>query len=116
MHYTLKRQTELSVFLSHPGVALDTSHLERGLRVIPMGRKNWNFSWAELGAHHVGIIQSLLVTCQLHSIDPYTYLVDVLQRIDRHPAQDVHMLTPKLWKQHFSSNPLRSVLDGSDCQ
>jgi hypothetical protein len=29
-------------------------------------------------AKHVGIIQSLIVTCRLHGIDPYTYLVDVL--------------------------------------
>ena len=24
---------------------LDTNHLERALRVIPMGKKNWNFCW-----------------------------------------------------------------------
>ncbi len=34
-----------------------------------------------LGAKQVGIMQSLIVTCQLHGIDPYTYLVDVLQRV-----------------------------------
>ena len=35
----------------------------------------------EVGARRVGIIQSLLVTCRLHGVEPYTYLVDVLQRI-----------------------------------
>jgi hypothetical protein len=39
------------------------------------------------------------------------YLVDVLQRIDTHPAFDVHLLTPRLWKLHFAPNPLRSALD-----
>jgi len=116
VHYALKRQTELSVFLSHPEVALDTNHLERGLRVIPMGRKNWQFCWTELGAHHVGVIQSLLTTCKLHDIDPYIYLVDVLQRVDRHPAKDVHLLTPRLWKQHFAADPLKSVLEDSTRQ
>jgi hypothetical protein len=43
-----------------------------------MGRKNWLFSWTEVGAEHIGIIQSLLVTCRLHDINPYEYLVDVL--------------------------------------
>ena len=33
-----------------------------------------------------------------------------LQRIDTHPAFDVHLLTPRLWKQHFADNPLRSDL------
>jgi hypothetical protein len=55
-------------------------------------------------------VQSLLVTCRLHRINPYDYLVDVLQRIDRHPASEVHLLTPRLWKQHFAANPLRSPL------
>ena len=38
-------------------------------------------------------IQSLLVTCRLQDVDPYDCLVDVLQRIDTHPAKDVHRLT-----------------------
>jgi hypothetical protein len=62
------------------------------------------------GAKHVGIIQSLIVTCRLHHIDPYDYLVDVLQRVAQHPANHAHELTPRLWKPLFASNPLRSPL------
>lgn len=82
LQYALKRQDALSVYLSHPAVVMDTNHLERALRVIPMGRKNWLFCWSEAGADITGIIQSLLVTCKLHQVNPYDYLVDVLQRID----------------------------------
>ncbi len=78
-----------------------------------MGRKNWLFCWTELGAKQVGIIQSLLVTCRLHNIDPYTYLVDVLQRVGQHPASRVSELTPRLWKQRFADHPLRSLLHGA---
>ena len=66
--------------------------------------------WSEVGAEAVATLQSLIVTCRLHDIDPYDYLVDVLQRIDRHPAAKVHLLTPRLWKQHFADDPLRSDL------
>jgi hypothetical protein len=55
-------------------------------------------------------VQSLIVTCRLHDINPYTYLVDVLQRVAIHPAARVAELTPRLWKQHFADNPLRSDL------
>lgn len=54
--------------------------------------------------------EPLIATCRLHNIDPYTYLVDVLQRIDQHPATEVAQLTPRLWKQSFVANPLRSDL------
>ena len=46
----------------------------------------------------------------LQGIDPYDYLVDVLQRLGNHPDSRVHELTPRLWKLHFSDKPLRSPL------
>jgi transposase len=75
-----------------------------------MGRRNWLFTWTELGAKHVGIVQSLLTTCRLHEINPYDYLIDVLQRVGEHPASGVAELTPRLWKRHFAADPLRSDL------
>jgi transposase len=38
-------------------------------------------------------VQSLIVTCRLHGVDVYTYLVDVLQRVGQHPAARVAELT-----------------------
>ena len=108
--YALGRQAALEVFLGDPDVPIDTNHLERALRPIPMGRKNWLFSWTEVGARHIGVIQSLLVTCRLHDVNPYTYLIDVLQRIGQHPASRVDELVPRVWKENFASNPLVSDL------
>jgi transposase len=110
LNYVRERRVGLEVFLTDADVPIDTNHLERALRVVPMGRKSWLFCWTELGAKHVGIIQSLIVTCRLHGIDPYTYLVDVLQRISEHPASRVAELTPRLWKQHFAADPMRSEI------
>jgi hypothetical protein len=111
LKYVMNRQASLQVFLSDPDLAIDTNHLERALRPIPMGRKNWLFCWTEIGAKQVGIIQSLLVTCKLQGVDPYTYLVDVLQRVGQHPASKVIELTPRVWKEKFANNPLRSDLE-----
>jgi transposase len=108
--YARKRRWGLEVFLTDPDVPIDTNHLERALRAIPMGRKAWLFCWTEVGAKHVGILQSLIVTCRLHGIDPYDYLVDVLQRVADHPATRVHELTPRVWKTLFAEKPMRSVL------
>ena len=110
--YAAEREASLRIFLGDPDVPIDTNHLERALRVIPMGRRNWLFNWTEVGARQVGVIQSLLVTCRLHGVDPYTYLVDVLQRISLHPARDIAELTPRRWKALFAANPLRSDLYG----
>jgi transposase len=111
IHYGLEREAGLRVFLANPDVPLDTNELERQIRPVAIGRRNWLFCWTEVGAKYVGIIHSLLATCKLQGVDPHTYLVDVLQRVATHPAREVHLLTPRLWRQHFADNPLRSDLD-----
>lgn len=104
-HYMLKRTEPLSVFLLDPQVPLDTNHLEREIRPIAIGRKNWMFCSTEAGARKIAILQSLVSTCKLHDINPFHYLVDVLQRIDSHLIRDVHLLTPRLWKNYRYSPP-----------
>ena len=49
LNYVNERQAELKVFLANPDVAMDTNHLERALRVIPMGRKNYLFLLERIG-------------------------------------------------------------------
>jgi transposase len=108
--YARERRDGLRVYLDDPDVAIDTNHLERALRAIPMSKKNWLFCWTELGAKQMGIVQSLLTTSRLHDVNPYDYLIDVLQRVGQHPASRVQQLTPRLWKQLFAHTPLRSDL------
>ncbi len=108
--YVRDRREGLEVFLSDPDVPIATNPIERALRVIPMGRRNWLFGWTELGAKHVGMMQRLLATCRLRDVNPYDYLVDVLQRIGQHPASKVEELTPGRWKDLFAADPIRSDL------
>jgi len=109
--YAENHQSALRVFLNDADVQMDTNHLERLLRCIPMGRKNYLFSWTETGAEHIAIVQSLLVSCRLQDIDPYKYLVDVLQRVSLHPARQIDELIPRNWKDRFGRNPLKAPLD-----
>ena len=110
-HYALEREAALKVFLDNPAVPIDTNHIERQIRPVAIGRRNWLFCWTETGARYAGIANSLIASCRLQGVDPYTYLVDVLQRVDTHPAFEVHRLTPRLWKEEFAAAPLPSDID-----
>ena len=90
---------------------LKARHLERTLRCIPMGRKNWMFCWTLEGADNVAVFHTLIVSCRLAGIDPYKYMVDVLQRISLHPARNIRDLIPRIWQEKFGANPLKSDLD-----
>jgi transposase len=111
LNYSLEREKNLRVFLEFPDIPPDTNEIERMLRPIPMGRKAWLFAWTEVGAKYVGIIQTLIQSCRLQGVDPYVYLVDVLQRVESHPIREVNLLTPRLWKENFARDPLTSDLD-----
>ncbi len=111
LQYSANHEDKLKIFLSDPRVPADTGAVERGLRPIALGRRNWLFSWTEVGAQYTGIIQSLIATCRMHKINPADYLTDVIERVDTHPASAVDELTPRLWKEKYGKSPLRSVVD-----
>ena len=48
--YARERKEGLLLYLDDPDVDIDTNSLERALRAIPMGRRNWLFCWTEVGA------------------------------------------------------------------
>lgn len=108
--YALERESGLRVFLENPEVPIDNNHVERAIRPTAIGRKNWMFHFTEDGARKGAILYSLIWTCKLHGIDPRVYLIDVLQRIETHPANQVELLTPRLWKENFAENPMRSIV------
>jgi len=111
VEYAIEREDALKVFLENPEVAIDTNHLERMIRPAVIGRKNWLFHTTEEGARHAGILYSLLQTCRLHDINPRTYLIDVLQRIQTHLAVDTWQLAPAQWKERFADSPMTSEVD-----
>lgn len=109
--YAIARKVELQVYLEDPNLQIDTNHVERALRPQAVGRKNWMFHVTEVGARHGAIFYSLIQSCILSGVDPTTYFIDVLQRVDTHPASEVHLLTPRLWRENFQDAPLKSLLD-----
>ena len=112
VRYSRNHEQALRVFLGDPTIPMDTGAVERGIRPMPMGARNWLFNWSEVGAHYTAVIQSLIVSCRMNGIHPRDYLVDVLQRIDQHPASQIDELTPSQWADRYGNHFLRSDVDG----
>jgi hypothetical protein len=64
------------------------------------------------GPQHAGLVQRLIETYRLHGINPYTYIVDMLQCVWNHPASRLAEFALWLWKQLFADSPLRSGIHG----
>ena len=96
--YARSREERLRYFLQYAELPLSNNQVERLIRPAALGRKNWLFCWTAVGAKYAAIAYTLVECCKLHGVDPWRYRVDVLQRLDSHPAKDVYDLAPKNWR------------------
>lgn len=100
--YALKNWKALNRYTEVAFLDIDNNLSERQIKQMVMGRKNWMFAGSEAGARNAAILFSVIVSCKLQGVDPFTYLRDVLARIPTHPKDQMHELTPREWKQRFA--------------
>lgn len=100
--YARERKKELSQFLEHADIPISNNQIERAIRPVAVGRKNWLFCWSEVGAKYSAIAFTLVESCKMNGINPWDYIMDVLQRLDSHPASKVDQLTPRYWNDLVS--------------
>ena len=92
--YMLKRWNGLIEYTNRGDLLPDNNMIERQIRPLALGRKNFMFAGSHRGAFYAAILYTLLGTCKLNGINPYHWLVDVLQRIDNHDVNKLHELLP----------------------
>jgi hypothetical protein len=94
--YTLRQWDPLTRYLDDGRLDIDNNRVERQMRGVAVGRKNWMFAGSAAGGTRAAILYSLIGTCGLLGVEPWAYLKDVLQRIAEGEAPTG--LTPRLWK------------------
>lgn len=96
--YSLKRWKELMVYTTDGKLNIDNNPVERCIRPVAVGRKNYLFCGSHDAAGRSAMLYSLVGTCKLHDINPFVYLRDVLTRIASHPINKIAELLPHNWK------------------
>lgn len=102
LRYTLNAEAGLKVVLDQAGCDLDNNVVERAIRTVAIGRKNWMFAGSPKGAKRLACLLSILGSCRILSIDVDEYLSDVLLESKRRlkaKENDFEDLTPWRWKQ-----------------
>ena len=98
MTYALNQWEALLRYTQDGSLSIDNNAAERAMRMVVLGRNNYLFFGSDNGGKSAAVIYSLVATCKLHGIDPFTYLRNVLERLPAHPIQQLHELLPKNWK------------------
>lgn len=96
--YSLQRWDKLSIYASDPKLSIDNNAVERAIRPVAIGRKNYLFAGSHDAAQRSAMIYSLFATCTAHGINPYNWLKDVLERMHMYTMNNLHELLPQNWK------------------
>ena len=103
--YAANRHPHIARYLEDGRLEIDNNLIENQIRPIALGRKNYLFAGSEEGARRSAMIYSLLGTCQLHNINPFEWLRDVLETLPDHPINRVAELLPHRWKPNPNIPP-----------
>ncbi len=79
-------------------IELSNNFVENAIRPVAIGRKNWMFAGSEDGAQRSGMFYSIICSAQLHGIDPFEYVKDILVRLPDYNQQKLADLLPNNWK------------------
>jgi hypothetical protein len=92
--YALNRWKALTRYCDDGQLEIDNLPVERALRGVAIGRRNYLFAGADSGGERAAAIYSLVGTARLNGIDPEAYLRYVLARIADHAINRIDELAP----------------------
>ena len=80
--YVINHWDGLTVYLEHGIVPISNAIIERQIRNLKLGAKNWLFAASEVGAETAAIFNSLVCTCKMNNINLTEYsLTDLYRRM-----------------------------------
>jgi transposase len=118
LRYALNQREALSRFLEDGRLPIHNNGSELALRRQAVGRKNWLFVGSDQAAEINTTFVTLLASCQLHEIEPWSYLRDLFCLLPGWKRSDVLALSPLRWRETtqqehtqklLAENPIRKI-------
>jgi transposase len=98
LNYTLSNWAALTCYAADGDLPIDNNAVERMLKLIALGRKNWMFAGSERGGHTAAVLFTIISSAKRHKLNTWAYLRDVLWRLaDLKPGELEHLL-PDRWR------------------
>ena len=72
--YLHRQWKRLLLFLEDGNIELTNNRVERELRKLVLGRRNWLFTWGDLGGERTAHVLTIVGTCVAHGVNPRAYL------------------------------------------
>ena len=92
--YSIERWKRLSLYAENGMLNIDNNPVENSIRPVALGRKNYLFAGSHEAAQRSAMLYSLLGTCKMNGVEPYTWLRETLEKIATHPINRISELLP----------------------
>jgi transposase len=92
--YSIQRWDKLSIYTTNGMLNIDNNPVENSIRPVAIGRKNYLFAGSHEAAKRSAMFYSLVGTCKMHNVNPFTWLRDVLTIIPSYPVNKIKELLP----------------------
>jgi transposase len=110
IRYARNQRVGLSRFLEDGRLPIHNNMSELALRREAVGRKNWLFVGSDDGGAVNATFTSLLASCRLCDVEPWSYLRDVFCLLPAWPEHDLLDLAPLNWKKTVAREDVRTLL------
>jgi len=111
IRYARNQRVGLARFIEDGRLPIHNNMSELNLRAEAIGRKNWLF----VGSDEGGVVNSrwvtLLASCRLCGVEPWSHLRDLLCLLPRWPEHHVLDLSPVEWTRTRQRDDVRRLLD-----
>ena len=99
IEYAFALLPRLSCYVNDGRISIDNNPVERAIRPLALGRKNWLFCGNDASAYRAAIVYSLIGTCKNAGIEPRVWMEDVLKQIPYYlrDGRDLLELLPRAW-------------------
>jgi hypothetical protein len=99
VRYLLNQGEDLETYLHHGQVEIDNNGIERDVRPLAVGRKNWLVIGSPEAGERTAVILSLLISARHHGDDPEAYLRDLIERLPSCGSDETSLrqLLPENW-------------------
>ena len=111
VRYARNQREGLSRFLEDGRLPIDNNISEQNLRRQAVGRKNWLFVGSDDGARANAVFTSLLASCRMLGVEPWSYLRDILCLLPDWPSHRLLELAPVNWAETAARDDVRHLLD-----
>lgn len=98
INYTLNIFSDLKQYIYDGRYEIDNNNIENAIRPLAIGRKNYLFAGSHEFAQYYAMYYTFFANCKIHNINPYNWLLDVIDRIPEHKANKLEELLPQNWK------------------